>query len=543
MFEILIVDDEKSVVQSLALTIPWSEYGISQVHQALSGKEALKIITGETIHIAIVDIRMPGMDGLHLIDQINAISSKTKCIILTGFAEFDYARQALEKRTVRYFLKPVDINQLINCVQEIVISIQKEWEQIASYERAFTIVKENLPIMRSELLKRIIEGYDIHLQTLAKKLVMLDLPYREGDEVYLLLLRMEEDYNIYDPTSVSLLEYAIENIAQETVGEHFNIWKSKDDYENIVFLLKPIDSEQAELFQSITTIQHLVEQRAADLQINIHTYLKGTVSLLVSRSCRFPEEVESVYRTSSSRLNRQLASENGLFLTLSDSLPSHKISSLDILYRPPQLLHLLEAGKNEAAQIKLQAVFDEMMAKDEKSQEHVVELFCHLYSAFSCLIHKRGHAANDYLSNVSDNFIKKYPLYSISSLQEWTLEQLNKLGQADQDEANNLKSQVISKVNFLIETQIENISVQYIADYVHLHPVYVSKLFKEEMGVTLSEYLHKVKMGQAAHLLVQTNKKIYEICNKLGYQNVPHFIKLFKSGYGMTPQEYRNRNK
>lgn len=118
MYQLLIVDDEKSVVDSLALTIPWSDYGIEEVHMAYSAAEALEIAGHQAIDIMITDIRMPEMDGLELIERVNQLSKKMKCIILSGYDDFQYAQKALKANTFNYLLKPVIIEELIESVQK-----------------------------------------------------------------------------------------------------------------------------------------------------------------------------------------------------------------------------------------------------------------------------------------------------------------------------------------------------------------------------------------------------------------------------------------
>lgn len=101
---------------------------------------------------------------------------------------------------------------------------------------------------------------------------------------------------------------------------------------------------------------------------------------------------------------------------------------------------------------------------------------------------------------------------------------------------------VVIKVNEFIESRLsEDVSLQAIADHIYLNPGYLSKVYKLETGENISEYLYRLRMNKAADLLRNTRLKIFEISEKIGYQNTPYFIKVFKSHYGNTPQDFRNR--
>src|SRR5690606_24992553 len=107
MFRILIVDDEPSVVDAISQTMPWQELDVEEVFTAYSAREALRIIEHQFIDIVLTDIRMPGMDGIELIHTIRSYSNRVQFILLTGYAEFEYAQQALRMQAADYLLKPV----------------------------------------------------------------------------------------------------------------------------------------------------------------------------------------------------------------------------------------------------------------------------------------------------------------------------------------------------------------------------------------------------------------------------------------------------
>ena len=108
MYKVLIVDDEPLIREGLSTLINWQEFGFEVVHAAKDGQEALQSYEKYHPDLLIVDIRMPGMDGLHLIETIRQRKWDPKLLILSGYADFEYAKQAIRSNVEGYILKPVD---------------------------------------------------------------------------------------------------------------------------------------------------------------------------------------------------------------------------------------------------------------------------------------------------------------------------------------------------------------------------------------------------------------------------------------------------
>lgn len=139
MFSILIVDDHPHLVEHLMTTISWESYGITGVFGACSGPEAEEALQQRQIHLLLTDIRMPGMSGLELIERARALWPRIDCIILTGFADFEYAKRAIELKAVHYVLKPVRETELLPLIEGMVSERKRELEEqarIAQLEQA-----------------------------------------------------------------------------------------------------------------------------------------------------------------------------------------------------------------------------------------------------------------------------------------------------------------------------------------------------------------------------------------------------------------------
>ena len=124
MYNALIVDDEKSILENIQKAIPWEELGIETVFTAQNGSDALSLLEAYHIDLLISDIRMPGMDGLTLLKHVRAVYPNIRCILLSAYGEFEYARTALTLGIENYLLKPLS-------VEELIASIQKSLDNLA----------------------------------------------------------------------------------------------------------------------------------------------------------------------------------------------------------------------------------------------------------------------------------------------------------------------------------------------------------------------------------------------------------------------------
>lgn len=539
----MIVDDEASVRDGIEYAMPWNQLEIENVYKAASGYEALEILNQHTIDIVVTDIRMPGMSGLELIQTINKRWKGIKCIILSGHAEFQYAQEAIRSQTTDYLLKPVLTQDFIQTVQNVQQKLKEEWEQVSSYKQTMAALYEHRPLLRSNLLNDLFCGRFMAHKQLQDKMKFLEIPFFEGDEFALMVIRLEDEFPDYDISNQYLLEYAVCNITEEIFGQHFKLWSSRDSHDFLVFAIRVDEETVNELTLKENQIenirQQLIERLADQLQKSVQTYLKGRISLMISNWGRFPDEIRQLYELSISTMRRRIGSDKNFFFTMGDETEASKMYSLDQLYRTPTLMNLLEAGCWDNAREKLQCIFDEISEKFSDSLEHIVEASQVINATFSHMAHQNGRSLMGLISNDLQSALKGENFRSLAQLQNWSFRVLDILEEDMAFNTSNMRKSILVKAQEYIEEHLaEDVSLTTIAEFVHLHPVYFSKVFKLETGKNFSEYLNGVKMNKAAYLLKHSELKIYEVAKMVGYENT-YFMKVFKKHFSITPQEYR----
>ncbi|MGF9710639.1 response regulator transcription factor [Paenibacillus naphthalenovorans] len=543
MFQLLIVDDEASVVDSLADTLPWPEAGIGSVYKAYSGFEALDILKTNPIDIIMTDIRMPGMSGLELLEEVRRNWKKIKCILLSGHAEFEYAKQAIQHNTFDYLLKPISDEAILSKVKHAVDVVQREREESQSYQRVLKALEENLPKLRAELLNELLQGVKYSKQRLTEKLDLLKMSIAPDCPFALMLVRMEGQLSELDFYSLSLMEYAIGNMAEEICEGYFHLWPGKDVYGYLVFVVTVTDEKQAELAQTENrreTVENQLQLMASQLQLSVSHYLKGTVSVLISKWGSFPDDMNRLYQDSLLSLRRRVGNQSGLLIYVSDEMEQQPVHSLQRLYEPPLLIHLLESGNWDAAHEKLTGILDELHMKWADSAEHLIEVFFFVYASFSSFAHKNGRELAQMIGPVLSDAAGLTACRSIAALENWMFQSFRRLQQCMENETRNNRENAVRKIQQFVQKHlVEDVSLQAIADHMYMHPVHVSRIYKLETGENISDYVLRLKMEMAASLLADNTLKNYEIALKLGYQNPNYFIKVFKKYYSLTPQEFR----
>lgn len=536
MIQLLLVDDEPIILENLA-SIPWSKIGIDAVYTATSAFEAIEHLQNNPIDIVVTDIRMPEMSGLQLCETIREHWSRTKCLLLSGYAEFEYAQQALRSQTADYLLKPIKNQDLLQAVERTLQGLLMEREEMGSQQKAMYALRSHLPFMRSVLLQDVLRGKMISSDNLAKQMEMLDIPFALEQSSAILMVRIDHPFKDDDERSLSLFEYSIANMAEEIMGPHYHVWFCTNEFRDLVFLVANRDTPLP-----IESNRRLLERLGYELQACVASYLRRKVSVLVSDWGEFPAQIAEMYRMSLSLFRKLSGSEQEFFIRLWDAPQQAPVQSLQRLYEPPTLLQFMEAGRWKEARHKLEHICEELSEDPLNTDEYRAEAYYYISNAMSYIAHLQGMHLSDVVGDQREPLHSPSLFRSTKQLCTWSLQLLQQIESKTQREARETHSSFVHKIQRYIEQHLsEDVSLQALAEHMFLHPAYISAMYKQETGGNLSDYIYRYRMERACYLLRNTKDKIYEIAEQLGYQYTPYFSKLFKNQYGVTPQEYREQ--
>ncbi|AOZ93693.1 response regulator transcription factor [Paenibacillus crassostreae] len=534
--QMIIVDDEAHWVDNLSTHKPWHTLGIQYVHKAYSAEEALQIIDTYPIDIVISDILMPQMTGMELIERIRIRDKKIKCILLSGHSDFEFAKKAIQHHAVDYLLKPPTDDELFGAVKAAIHQINTEWETISSLERTQYTLRENLPLLRGQLLLDALRGHQMPAKEWIRKLDNYGLPFVKGD-CALLLVRMEEEFGQYNNNGQLLMEYAIINMAEEIIGEFTEVWGVKEEHGYLVFMLQ-LKEHVADIGK-----ETILEKLSLQLQYKVKQFLKGSLSIVITEWFQFPEQLPDRYRQASAYFRQIVGDEREFIMRVGALEENNSPGPLDSLYMPPSLSSLLEAARWDAVEDKILTVCAELDGKWDDSWEHCMEAGFVIASSFTHLAHRNGHALAKLLGSDMEHLQNGETFSSISKLRKWSLEVLSKLKEETSNDVKDIRSLYVKKTQEFAEKNLhDDVSLRALATHANLHPTHLSKIYKIETGEGISDYVFRLRMERACHLLKTTDKRIYEVGKEIGYLDSAYFIKVFKRQFAVTPQEYRDSN-
>ncbi|WP_322905819.1 response regulator [Paenibacillus sp. SGZ-1009] len=535
MVNILLVDDESYVTESLALTIPWAQLRIDEVYCAASVDHALQLLRQHEIELVVTDIRMPDRDGLELLSELNKSWPHVRSLVLTGHSDFEYAQKAIRLNASDYILKPVDDDQFIESVSKAVDVIEQEWGQLDKYNRLAYRRQSELELLRDGLLSDMLLGRELGERELYERLESYEINLQPQRQTRMLYMSTGSSLRGMEESEARLLEYALGNIAAELLGEHDPVWFGRTPHSGLILLWQTGARSHAD---NQARLQTLITSAA--------TYLKIQLTVYVSEPFLFPTEMAMAYRQVLRSAQHPVAQNDDArlrWLQQAEGIQQRPavIKYMETLYKPPTLIHLLESGQWNGARDKVLSVLDSLESLP-LTHEHLYEVYLAVSNALVYMSHHHGHMLGESDAGSLDPFAAQHITGSLDRLRSWCMNVLGRL-EVQQSSSNTepSRSRIVKQVQEIVSDSLgQDVSVKSIADRVYLHPVYLSKIYKTETGEGLGDYIIRIRMEKALYMLKHTNRKIYEITAELGYQNPQYFSKLFKKHYGMTPNEFRD---
>lgn len=539
MCQLLFVEDEPVLLKSM-LANDWAAIGIADVFAASSGLEALAILDSTAIDIVVTDIRMPGMNGLQLCEHIREHYPGIKCILLSGYGEFEYAQKAIQSGVVNYLLKPIKDEELMDEISRAKQLIEQEREHHKHGMQMVQAIRSHLPLLQSSLLGDLLSGMRLPHRVLQERMQEYGLSFELERDYPLFMIRLDQSGSALGGGDASLYEFAVHNIVNEVLEPSYELWFTRDTYGYMCYLLKARSDELSGELSGATSEERLKEV-ARELTIKVQAYLKGTISIMIGPIASFPAELVNQYRKCLNAFRKISHSDHAIITSLSDAYSQFR--PLESLYAPPSFQQLLEAERWSDARKKLATMFAEMKDRKQDTEENMMEIVYALMNAFLFKAHLLGKSLME-MTGFEADIVTEPGLFSrLDQVTQWAELTLQSMETSSVRDSKDNKNQLILKIHRFIESHIaKDVSLQAIADHVSLHPAYLSSLYKHETKENISDYIMRYRMEKASSLLRTTDIKIYELSAQLGFQNPPYFSKLFKYYFGVTPQEYRNRN-
>lgn len=523
MYSLLVVDDEKYAVWGVSRGIDWKELEIDRVFEAFNTDEAIEILAKNEIHVVISDIEMPRRSGLELLKWIRQNSPETMVIFLTAHAEFNYAREALELGSFNYALKPVDHQELRNMVAVALETVKQKREHSRAeqlYTQYLEAWRNHIPVAVENFWCGILDGRrKMTPELLERTLKLYEIPLTANDKVRPILVSVEDFSEPMTGQEEEILVHAVTEYLENALFP--------DNEGSLV----PFDDEILLLVYQDSISVDVLEKRCRELSQRCYELYLCSVAFYFGRPVP-PEELRVEYQNLVRK--EQANTQHSVPVYPEDFTVAQEVNRFDlpVIY---DWSTQLDWGKREVFLDRLKKMF-ETMREHHISDRRILE---EVYMGLSYLFLSASRRNNVSLEGSSVEVWDV--LKSADRMEEWAVKlssnYFNALSKSQKG-----KSEIIQKVERYVEEHIaEDFGRDDIAKALFFNSAYLSRMFKAETGVSLNEFVGKVRMREAKKLLDTTNYSISLAASKTGYSNFSYFTKQFKEAYGVTPSEYKKR--
>ncbi|CAI6077252.1 response regulator transcription factor [Cohnella sp. JJ-181] len=540
MYRLLIVDDEEMITDGLYETLNGCDLGLD-LCKAYSGREALQWLQRTRVDIVLSDIRMPGIDGMQLLSMIGRNWPHCRVIFLTGYSDFDAVYQAIQTPGVQYLLKSEGYPKVIQAVGAAVAELDDSLRRNELVRQAQEKLNTLEILARGEYFRHLLHGAKT-AQNLNEDFRKLNLPLDSERPVYM----AQADLSLIDlsPASTAMPSYAVRQesalavtlLAESLLSPQARSLGIIDRFGDPVWLIQPFaEREEGSGISAGTPEGTYLEGQFELIQQACLESLGLSVAItLGDRPCDL-KKLSSFY----DKIKRQRQRRTGdgalmvqtAILDAMDGSCSPERSPRD---KSDALAAHLDAGRRDEYLLLYNELTDH--ARDS-SAPYLLELY--YTTSLVLLSYINRWELEDQVAGASalmrrDEFSSWEEAFSFLRATAETLFELRRSGER------NRAAEAISKVRAYIEEHLdEDLSLVRLAGYIHFNPSYLSRLFKQESGINLSEYIEAARIERAKRLLRNDELKVLEIGIRVGYEASQSFTRFFKKATGVTPQEYR----
>ncbi len=529
LLKLIIVDDEKIILQGLTETFGWNSIGFQVVGTALNGEDALKLIQTEEPDVVLTDICMKKMDGIALMEKAGEITQEICFVIMSAYKDFEYARRACDLGAFSYIVKPVD-DSLLTTMEKVYEACVDKKKKRDDYEQWQAMVLENKSSFKTYMMERYLED-GITLEEMQDVCRMLA---EELNENYYAVLCVDVDvvYRIRDFSEFVAKRFALFTYLEKRIKENFSVWLYKNADGSNSFVVDLGDSDK------VYKLKLIVSEARKELGFELISALTRGLQGLEGMKKAFCQ-VQNLYaiacelETDVEEGNQEIYSEENNENEMESRYPYEAENRI-----------LSAVRKNEEGQVK--EGFIEFI-KALGANENGDKMYLHQLAIHIELHLKETYGLDDDMYQRFQEFYAALYRYSSSKLvhmcYDLCLFAVKMRKERIPSGEEQFYNEYIKQACAFIEQHLdeEGLSIGMVADAVHLNSVYFGRVFKSVQNMSFKQYLLNRKIEEAKRLLATTDASITEIGRAVGIASSSYFTKLFKQITGKLPSEYRNR--
>lgn len=540
---ILIVDDEKIVRIALSTLIKWDEYGFKLMGAVADGYKALEVIETESIDIVIMDLVMPNMDGLELIRTLNERKFTGKFVVLSNYDDYAYVREAMklgaEDYMLKLTLKPDELILLLTKISEQLLTERELKEQDIHMKIK---LNETQLQQRNSIWRELLLNQEQDMVYLLQETQKYGIPFDRlaGN---LIMIRIDDYVEALSNGKINnkrLLSFSIANIVKETVSDHFAfdfIEMESNQYIVIVYEQSGYSDEPSWLLLMNNLVQML------------KLYLNLSVSITLSDAFVGLKQLREQYTLCLRASTNNFYTGPASVLVAGHSKLTQSLHSINYVEWLDQVKAAVEVGNTKLVLENISILFHE--AKQIKWDPSALKF--HLLGLLSDLDNLILKWNTQVLSSAEQNRVGATTLlesFESDISQAESMEGLSLSIEQAMQEAINLLYQVKSniyrkevlRITEILQENVENkITLDRLAQEVNMNVNYLCRVFKQDTGRSIVQYMNELKINKAIELLKLPDTRIKEVASQVGIDDPFYFNRVFKKVVGLSPSDFRKK--
>ncbi len=526
----LIIDDEEIIRRGLEAIIKRSEVKCSKIYTAADGWEGLELIIKYQPDIVITDIKMPHLDGLELIARVQKISLKRPVfIIISGYDDFNYAKQAIKYGVKEYLLKPIDKEEMIQLLHNISLelddNIQRHEAELVKNMQS----KVGMELLKEKYFNQLIQGDIYDEKTFRKQLSSLGVVFNSN-----LFRILVIEYCIQNQESPKVLDEMDRFALKDAVDDGISVitkefWSFYDTSLRLVILLCNADN-----FLIENHIKKIYEQINKYLSV----YIKVDTFLGVGNGVTGLDSIQHSYEEALNMALYKVIRQPGeiLFSKGMDDINENPNYHNNFTRLASEVELCM---KNNVA--KLLDEFFHQMQFDQGSISKLSTFYNEFNQYMYDYFTEKGIDFTVVFEPGTDDFRELDSFWDLEQIKEYLNGYLLKICNIiSAYRATSPDRKIIEQViRYIRDNYDKDINLNIVANLFHKNNSYLSVLFKKETGQNFIDYLTMIRIEKAKELLAQNRLKIVDVSNKVGYPNAKHFCMVFKKVVGLSPTQYR----
>lgn len=532
----MVVDDEQIVLDAVKFIIENNLDNASIAETARSGREALEKVDEVKPDIMLMDIRMPGINGLEVIHEVRERYKNIKFIIISAYEQFEFAKEAVNLGVKEYILKPINRYKLLSTVEKVINELEKERQlkkkEIENKEK----LEKVIPILEYGFIYTILLNQEFQSEA-SRYRELFDLNYVGG---YIMVIEFGEGESVD----------ALENRIGSSIKSHSFYPYLRDTLKyKCKCVVGPVIINRVVAFVSIEEEEEY-KQRLAAIHIAecIVEKMGKTADVEFFIGIGSYQEFSTLNRSYEEALRALQYNKGERVLHIMDILPERVELFSGLREKQKQILGKVESGELEESLnifFSISSILNTAYYSQRTKNPNMIETIKNKWMELMVQVYGLAYELEIQEDSMIqyDNYLGELrSIEEYEQIPEWCKHKIKYIVEKGKESKLKKVSAVIYEAKQYIDNRFQQeLTLEEVSKEISMSPQYFSRLFKEETGENFKEYLTAVRIAKAKDLLKNTNKSVKEISFDIGYNDPNYFSRLFRKMVGVTPTEFTRK--